>query len=802
MERMRTCVAVSMALVFIGVSAPFPARALASPNKDLSACPHYHIELSEGLLSLNVREADPVCLLRAIAGETGIDLSIDPALKGTVTLRAEKEPLERVVQKICANRAVVFSYDKENNRYSIVRLGAFVSEEPSKTDGGDIHGPRHEAVENRRPEGASSPSQAASATSGIDGDRRVGPALSSPSSDLDRKGRPRYKERELLIRFKEGASKEHIEAFTQSLQVISAKKIYRGKFYKVVLPRRIAEAQAIERCEKSGIVDMVERNALRYPLMTAPNDPRYAEQWALPMISLPEAWDVTQGNSSIVVALIDTGVDYLHPDLSPCIWINEREANGIPGVDDDGNGFVDDIRGWDFAGTESAIDDPDADPMDGSDHGTHMAGIVAAAVDNGIGICGVAPGVRIMPLKALADKSGYMAADDIIEALAYAADMGAHIVNCSFGGDESRSEYQAFSDLGQAGILAVCAAGNEGPYYAANPVYPAGYDLDNIISVAASKRDDTLASYSCYGLPHVDLMAPGDHILSTVPSTLGYTEASVTVGVPPDSSSYEAAALEYAGTTDDAGITAPLYFCGKGNAADFPPVAGAFIALIERGDLYFYFYEKTANAVDHGAAAVIIYNDKTDAFDDWTLNPPPSGTAWPPVVGISRESGLAIRAALESADAPLSATVYNITADTPVGYSTMSGTSMATPHVSGVAALLLSVKPELTYRQLKAAILDTVDASDALSDKLVAGGRLNARAALRSVFDTTGDVSGNNIQGLEDVILALQIVTGVVPADIRTTYVNSEDDIGGNGVIGLEEAVYILHKIANTTTHH
>ncbi len=799
MERMRTCVAVSMVLVFIGVSAPFPARTLASPNKDLSVCPHYYIELFEGLLSLNVREADPVCLLKAIAGETGIDLSIDPALKGTVTLRAEKEPLERVLQKICANRAVVFSYDKENNRYSIVRLGAFVSEEPAKTDG-DIHAPRHEATEDRQPEGASPPSHAASATGGIDGDARVGPALSSLPSDLDRKGRPRYKERELLIRFKEGTSREHIEALTQSLQVISAKKIYRGKFYKVVLPRHIAEAQAIERCEKSGIVDMVERNALRYPLTTAPNDPRYAEQWALPMISLPEAWDVTQGNSSIVVALIDTGVDYLHPDLSHCIWINDAEATGIAGVDDDGNGFVDDIRGWDFAGTESAIDDSDADPMDGSDHGTHMAGIVAAAADNGIGICGVAPGVRIMPLKVLADKSGYMAADDIIEALAYAADMGVHIVNCSFGGDESRSEYHAFSDLGQAGILAVCAAGNEGPYYATNPVYPAGYDLDNIISVAASKRDDTLASYSCYGLPHVDLMAPGDHILSTVPSTLGYTEASITVGTSPESSSYEAAALEYAGTTDEAGITAPLYFCGKGNAADFPPVAGAFIALIERGDLY--FYEKTSHALDHGAVAVIIYNDKTDAFDDWTLDPPPSGTPWPPVVGTSRESGLAVRAALENAASPLSATVYNIPVDTPVGYDTMSGTSMATPHVSGVAALLLSVKPELTYQQLKAAILDTVDASDTLSDKLVAGGRLNARAALRSVFDTTGDVSGNNVQGLEDAILALQIVTGVVPADIRTTYVNSEDDIGGNGVIGLEEAVYILQKIANTTTHH
>ena len=259
------------------------------------------------------------------------------------------------------------------------------------------------------------------------------------------------------------------------------------------------------------------------------NDPLFSNQWDFHNtgqsggtldadIDSPEAWDVTTGTGSTIVAVIDTGVDYHHPDLAPNIWVNDDEVPGN-GIDDDNNGYVDDIRGYDFYNNDN-------DPFDDHSHGTHVAGTIGAVGNNATGVAGVNWNVQIMPLKFLgSDGSG--TTSDAIEALRYAVDNGAQISNNSWGGDPfSQSLYNAIRDARDLGHIFVAAAGNGnfigfGLNNDVTPFYPAGYDLDNIVAVAATDRNDDLAVFSNYGATTVDLAAPGVSILSTTPNN-GY----------------------------------------------------------------------------------------------------------------------------------------------------------------------------------------------------------------------------------------------------------------------------------------
>jgi subtilisin family serine protease/fibronectin type 3 domain-containing protein len=258
---------------------------------------------------------------------------------------------------------------------------------------------------------------------------------------------------------------------------------------------------------------------------TIPNDSQFSDQWALDNtgqlggtvdadIDAPEAWDLTTGTGSTVVAVIDTGVDYLHPDLAPNIWTNPGEIAG-DGIDNDGNGFVDDMHGYDFF-------NDDADPMDDNNHGTHVAGTIGAEGDDGFGIAGINWGVQIMAVKFLgSDGSG--STSDAIAAVQYAVDNGAHISNNSWGGDPySQAMYDVIADAAGQDHIFVAAAGNGnfiglGVDNDATPFYPASYDLDNIVAVAATDRNDQIAVFSNYGLTSVDIGAPGVDILSTLP---------------------------------------------------------------------------------------------------------------------------------------------------------------------------------------------------------------------------------------------------------------------------------------------
>jgi len=278
----------------------------------------------------------------------------------------------------------------------------------------------------------------------------------------------------------------------------------------------------------SNIVERVEPDII-YRTSEIPNDPLFDNQWGLHNlgqtegkedadIDAPEAWDFHKGSREIVIAVIDTGIDYNHIDLKENIWINKDE---IPnnGIDDDQNGYIDDVYGWDFFNWDN-------DPMDDSEpvyHGTHVSGIIGAIGNNGEGIAGVNWEIKIMVLKSFSEY-GYANLSDILPAMQYAIEMGAKVINASWGSPYPSETLKEMIDYaGKKGVIFVAAAGNWGIDLDNPPKtneailghYPAEYDLPNIISVAASDHNDELTWFSNFGKISVDLAAPGVNILST-----------------------------------------------------------------------------------------------------------------------------------------------------------------------------------------------------------------------------------------------------------------------------------------------
>lgn len=254
-----------------------------------------------------------------------------------------------------------------------------------------------------------------------------------------------------------------------------------------------------------------------------PNDPRFVEQWGLHNtgqiingfagkvdadIDAPEAWDIFTGDLNRAIAVIDNGVLYTHPDLSANIWANPGEVAGN-GLDDDGNGYIDDVRGWDWVGDDNA-------PLGSDGHGTRCAGLVGAVGNNGIGIAGVAWRCKIVCLRFLGPSGGLES--DAIAAIQYCVTENVRISNNSWtaGATYSQALYNAINAARAAGHLFICASANLGKDLDnAGPDYPSSYTLDNIISVAAVQDKDALWSLSNYGAITVDLAAPGVKVLST-----------------------------------------------------------------------------------------------------------------------------------------------------------------------------------------------------------------------------------------------------------------------------------------------
>jgi subtilisin family serine protease len=344
---------------------------------------------------------------------------------------------------------------------------------------------------------------------------------------------------EILVVYKSNASGNQISSMLSSKGAVEAGEFFathekkrKVKIVKIKKGKTIDESTADFR--KNPLVEHAQPNYIYY-LNAIPNDTSFGQLWGLQNtgqtvdgsagtadadIDSDKAWDITTGATSVVVAVIDSGYILNHPDLLLPFWINTAEP--IDGIDNDGNGYIDDRYGWDFFDNDNGVTDYNT-------HGTHVAGTIGASGNNNTGITGVCQDVTIMPLKVFGvSGAGYTKSDGLNKAINYAVSKGAKVINASLGGHggyDGDLTYQAIQSAGDAGVLFVAAAGNDTNNNDTNPKYPASYNLSNIISVAATDQNDNLASFSNYGATKVHLAAPGKDIYSTVAT---YTEGSVT----------------------------------------------------------------------------------------------------------------------------------------------------------------------------------------------------------------------------------------------------------------------------------
>lgn len=340
---------------------------------------------------------------------------------------------------------------------------------------------------------------------------------------------------EIIVKIEEEATQADLRDLNRQNGARTEEDLPRSDVNLVDLPPDLTVREAVREYEASPDVEYAQPNYLLYPSKTA-NDTYYANYlYGLNNtgqtvnrsagtpdadIDAPEAWDTTTGSQGTVVAVIDEGVDVNHPDLRDNIWRNPGEVAGN-NVDDDRNGYVDDINGWDFANDDASVYDPDPITGEGDEHGTHVAGTIAAQGNNGSGVTGVNWDAQIMSLKFLGASGG--STIDAVAAINYAVNKGVKISNNSWGGGGyNQALYDAIKRADGAGHLFVAAAGNGGTDGVGDnndttPQYPANYNLPNVISVAATNNKDTLASFSNFGATSVDLAAPGVDTVSTYP---------------------------------------------------------------------------------------------------------------------------------------------------------------------------------------------------------------------------------------------------------------------------------------------
>jgi subtilisin family serine protease len=415
-------------------------------------------------------------------------------------------------------------------------------------------------------------------------------------------GEPEFVPGQILIKFNTGIQTAQVQTTFQNASLQQITSFSAIGVYQCSITNQASVGDAVRACRADASVAYAEPNYI-YRASVEPNDPRLSDLWGLKNsndadIDADQAWDIQTGSRNVLIGVIDTGVDYNHEDLQANMWRNPGESGGGKennGVDDDNNGFIDDVFGWDFAANDN-------DPMDDNGHGTHVSGTIGAVGNNGTGVVGVNWQVSIMALKFLS-ANGSGTTDDAVEAIIYAADHGAALTSNSWGGGgRSQALEDAIVYARSKNSLFVAAAGNESRNTDSAPNYPSNYEIDNIISVAASDNSDRLASFSNFGRQTVDLAAPGVNILS----------------------------------------------CRPGNR-----------------------------------------------------------------------------------------------------YQSLNGTSMATPHVSGVAGLILAQFPSLNYRQVLVRLLGGVDPESAFSNNTVTGGRLNAFNSLSTApmifvtpLNSTDDTNG------------------------------------------------------------
>jgi thermitase len=315
---------------------------------------------------------------------------------------------------------------------------------------------------------------------------------------------------EILIQFKKDAGLQIDQKAVLSVDGIRLKILDYFPGNNIFLarkPENISLKNFLEQVKKFDDVELAEPNYVRYIQSIIPNDPFYDQQWALKNIQADMAWTKTKGKSSVVVAIADTGIDYYHEDLRSNLWKNPGEVCGN-GIDDNNDGYIDNCYGINAVNNSG-------DPWDDEGHGTHVAGIIGAVGNNLKGIAGTNWNVSLMALKFIGP-DGLGKVSDLIKCIEFAMEKNVRIFNMSFGSYQF-SEFEKAAIENAHNILFIASAGNESRNNNTNPLYPASYDLPNIISVAASNQSDSLAVFSNYGSGSVSLAAPGTNILSTQP---------------------------------------------------------------------------------------------------------------------------------------------------------------------------------------------------------------------------------------------------------------------------------------------
>jgi subtilisin family serine protease len=324
-----------------------------------------------------------------------------------------------------------------------------------------------------------------------------------------------YVPSELIVKFKEGRSKSTLRSFSGDI-----KKEFRASEAVVVSFPSVVDIEKVANdLGNDPDVEYVELNQIyKLAVENNPNDESFPELYGMTKIQAPLAWSKTTGSKDILVGVIDSGVDYTHPDLAQNYWINEGEfgvdENGVDlstnGIDDDGNGYIDDYKGWDFI-------NGDNDPMDGNGHGTHCSGTIGAVGGNEAGVVGVNWNVSILGLKIFSD-SGRTTTEAIVEGIEYSTLMNVDLTNNSWGGGRRSPTIEAaISEANDKGILFIAAAGNNRSDNDRRAFFPANYEFDNIISVASTDIEDKRSWFSNFGQTTVDVAAPGTNIFSTVP---------------------------------------------------------------------------------------------------------------------------------------------------------------------------------------------------------------------------------------------------------------------------------------------
>lgn len=564
---------------------------------------------------------------------------------------------------------------------------------------------------------------------------------------------------EVLVRYRSGASEERRTAVRRAEGAQGRQKLPVRGVERVKLRPGASVAAEVRDFERHPAVAYAQPNYLRKAEAT-PNDPRFAEQWGLHNIGqsirgtggiadadidAPEAWSLTKGSDQVTVAVVDTGVSDSHGDLASNMWRNPDEVGGN-GIDDDANGYVDDVRGWNFPSSSN-------DPSDGDGHGTHVAGTIGASGNDAKGVTGVNWKTKIMPVKVL-DDTGIGSDADIAAGFAYAAQNGARIVNASLGGPGS-SPVLADAVAQAPDTLFVVSAGNGGDDGVGddNDVAPrvlCNIDSPNLVCVAATDQRDNLTGFSNYGAQSVDLAAPGQSVLSTNPRMDVFSD---------DFEQPLSGRWTTGGTNNTWGLTTEAFASPSNSLTDSP---GAF------------YRDNTNSWARTGALAtsgrdcaleVVGALSTEEGYDylaveasangtDWTMlsayTGSGSGILWEDLSALDGQAATYLRFRLVSDSTVTDDGVYLDDLEVSCqgdGYRSLSGTSMASPHVAGVAALIADRVPTASVADLRTALLDSVDQKPSLTGKVTSGGRLNALRALLEARPDTDPPTAPTITG-------------------------------------------------------